>query len=163
MTGSAFRQQTIGPQLLNHTEATASVPVTSIDDENPGVVLTADAAVTVDGQTPLMLHFFAPGANLKADTGQTLAEMIFVFFQGSSDLGFVGFTKATVASAGSAFVPVSVWCRTIPSAGAHTFSIRAYVTSTNNDASSVLAGAGGLGQGITAPMFLRVMTDPDPA
>jgi hypothetical protein len=130
---------------LGYSEMTSgfiSVPVTAAT--SPTTILS-DMSVVCDGG-PIVIEFFAPIVRPGTAAGNIL--YINLYQDGAElDRGF-GYIETPVA--GSSWNPVHLTRRITPTAGLHTFSIRAYSV---GNAGSISGGSGGTG---FSPAFLRV-------
>ena len=116
--------------LFGETEFNSNVNITATTDATANTIVTAPA-VTFDGATPVWIEFYAPAVDPGSGT-----RIIYVLYDGSSPLDRLG--DATYANTNTQVV--SLRKKLTPSAGSHTYSIRAYVTSGTG---IVKAGAGG--------------------
>ena len=130
---------------LGYSEMTSgfiSVPVTAAT--SPTTILS-DMSVVCDGG-PIAIEFFAP--IVRPGTAANNIIYINLYQDGAeSDRGF-GYIETPVA--GFSWNPVHLTRRITPTAGLHTFSIRAYSVGS---AGSINGGSGGTG---FSPAFLRV-------
>jgi len=133
---------------LAYAEITASVAVTATSEAGAQTVVTAPA-ITVDGATSILIEFSA--MQLAPPSGQ---QLYLFLFDGSTSLGIL-----TIAVPGSVAAgwPGRVARRLTPSAGTHTYSIRA---STSGGTANVIAGAGGVG--VFVPAFVRISQPSSP-
>jgi len=110
-------------QELAYNEFSADVSVTATTAASAQVVLTA-SAVTLDGATIVWVEF---GVS-RIDTPAVTSAYIFLnLYDGATDLGVLG-AASTVTTLAQA-VPVRLARRLTPSAAAHTYSIRSWVSS----------------------------------
>ncbi|MBI4034362.1 DUF2190 family protein, partial [Candidatus Saccharibacteria bacterium] len=126
-----------GAGEIGYQEFTSNVTVTATTEGTANTVVTAPA-YTFDGTTPYLIEFFAQ---------TTYNNVEFVLYDGSSSIGL--FRGANPGYAGDG--PKSLSRRITPSAGSHTYSIRAFTSSGSH---TVYAGAGGVGN--TVPGYIRI-------
>lgn len=128
-----FNQSSKG-STLSYDEFSAPVSITATTEATSNTILTSSAAGCAG--TPIRLEFFAP----VVDSGTPGANSIkFVLYQDGVDIGLFG----QVYNTGSeALDPVTLVRRIIPTAGVHTFSVRAFVSAGTG---SVSAGVGTAG------------------
>jgi hypothetical protein len=133
-------------QELAYAEATALVAVTATTEATAQAVVTAPA-VTFDGTTRVIVEFFSRSLNPPAAAvGATLTLCL---FDGASSVGVVAGVQTPAAA--NMLAPAIGRRLLTPTSGAHTYSIRGYVsTGTGN----VSAGPGGAGQNM--PAYIRV-------
>jgi hypothetical protein len=131
---------------LDYAQITSTVAPTATTEATANTVVTGNA-VSYDGSTIILLEFFASDA---APTATASASISFWLYDGSSSIGRIAriVTAANVAAGG----PVYAAVRFTPSAAAHTYSIRASVSSGTG---FVNAGAGP-GSGLVMPTFIRI-------
>jgi hypothetical protein len=129
---------------LAYTQFTSNVTVTATSAAAAQTVVTAPA-VTFDGATPVIVEFFAPLGSVNVAGGQ----LIFDLWDGSTDIGIL--TGFTAAGGGSA-VPFPAVRKLTPTAGSHTYGIRAWTNAGTT--ATVLAGVGGVGAYV--PGFIRI-------
>ena len=142
------RLGSVAGAVLSHTEITANVPVTS-NIGSPTTVIAAPS-ITFDGG-PVLLEFSAP---LVTAPQQLNLALNIALYEGSTDLGILaGFTNnAAVASYNG---PVLARRRFTPTAGPHTYTIKAYTPSVSPSGSTIFAGPGGAGAYV--PATLRIV------
>ncbi len=129
---------------LDYVERTSPLTVTATSDITAQTFIDGNA-VTYDGSTRIKVTLSAPYAT--SPSSQNLA---FTLWDGSTDLGrlaIVGFDPAGNA-------PVFAERFLTPSAGSHTFHIKAFVTSGTGS-----AGAGAGGTAAYEPAYLRITPD----
>lgn len=135
-----------GGQELDYVEITSNVSVTG--SEGAETVVVTGNPVTYDGQTTVLIEFFAPTLLPAASASAALRLYL---FDGSTNLGRLGDTTTPSATA-ERVGPVVGKRRLTPSAGSHTYSIRA---ATTTGTGTVGAGAGGAAANFLAA-FLRI-------
>jgi len=137
---------------LNYVEFTANVSVSATTEGTANTVVTG-SSITLDGNTTVVVEFFSSQSR---PTGTAAAQLIFVLFDGATVLGTFGVQNSPAAN--NAYEPVLLSRRiATPSAGAHQYIVKAYVTSGTG---LVVGGAGGTG--VNLPGYIRV-TRVDPA
>lgn len=131
---------------LDYAQITSAVSPTATSEATANVVVTGNP-VTYDGSTPVMIEFVADQARpSSAGAGRDL--QIFLY-DGSSSIGFLGYMN--VPATGAMPVPICCRRRLTPSAGEHTYSVRAAVS-----AGTGLISAGAGGAGAEQPAYLRI-------
>jgi hypothetical protein len=130
------------PAELNYAERTTPYSATA----TAGAVVSG-SSITLDGATPIIVHFDAYAAQAPGTAG---AALIFELFDGSTSLGKIAGIVQPVAGSGVA-VPIASARRLLPSSGAHTYSVKAWTTTGTG---SVNAGTGAAGA--DGPAALRI-------
>lgn len=139
-----------GGSEIDYVEKTSDTSITATSEATANTIVTGNA-VTYDGSTAIVIEFQAPGYQAPSVSA---ASMSFWLYDGSSSIGFIGACNnpgtisATVAGMRTTGV---MKVRITPSAAAHTYSIRASVTSGTG---TVKGGAGG--SGVVYPAFIRI-------
>jgi hypothetical protein len=133
-----------------YQEVTSDVTISATAEGSATTIITADA-VTFDGVTAVNIEFAARyfGFNGTGNAGDSLNVWL---FQDGSSIG----TFANMASGGTSTQerwPCYGHRRLTPSAGSHTYSVRATVTNASRTG-IVGGGAGGSGNG--TPITLRI-------
>lgn len=113
------------------TSAIGSISGTTV---GTATTVKVSSSFTFDGSA-VWVEFYSPLVTNSADGPNTIFEL----FQDSTDLGQLGYSEAAFAAAGSAFFGKR---KVTPAAGAHTFTIKAFVSAST---STVQAGVGGVG------------------
>ena len=131
---------------LAYQEFTANVPVAATAELAATTVVTAPA-VTTDG-SPIVVEFYAAFVVPAAVVG---AYIYFFLYDGATSQGLLAGVMNPSAAANSG-TPVFLQRRLTPSAGSHTYSMRAAGAGT--PVGNVYAGVGGAG--IWNPGFIRV-------
>jgi hypothetical protein len=129
-------------QELAYAEVMTNVNVTATAYATADVLITAPA-VTFDGG-PVVIEYFAPAATT-APAGQIGVAL----WDGSTDIGIVAQRQAS--GTGAQRTEVFVRRRLSPSAGAHTFSVRAVVAG-----GTAVVGGGVGGASALTPAFIRI-------
>lgn len=130
---------------LDYVEFTGAATNITATTEGTANTIVTGSAVAFDG-TPVIIEFFAFAARPQA----TIAAIIsYYLYEDGASIGRIG-AHATPAAA-NAYIPTVCKRRMTPSAGSHTYSIRAATTSGT---SVVLAGAAG--NGTDMPGYIRI-------
>jgi Uncharacterized conserved protein (DUF2190) len=108
--------------------------------------LVTGAAVTYDGSTAVMIEFFS--AFMTPDTGASGRDITIGIFEGSTEVGRVGYLAGVVT--GPVYGVVHGALRLTPTAGSHTYIAKAWVSAGTG---TVGGGAAGAAAG---PMFMRI-------
>jgi hypothetical protein len=130
---------------LAYAEATANKTVTQTADASADLVVAAPA-ITLDGQTTILVTLCAPVAVPPATAGQGLWA---VLFDNGAPLGRMG--AVITPAAATAGAPILAQRRLTPAAGSHQFSFAAIVQSGSG---TIYAGSGG--SGVYVPAHIRV-------
>ena len=132
---------------LGYTTASTTVNITATGGTTVGTTTGIVGPVTVvcDG-SPVIVEFYVPYAYPAAVTG---AFVNFVLFKDGAFAGFVASTQTPAASTDSKTIMFN-W-RDIPTAGIHTFEVRAYRDAGAGTAQAIGSVAGGW-----ASTFIRV-------
>lgn len=130
---------------LDYVEKTSNTSCTGTSTAAATTIVTANA-VAYDGSTVALIEFFCPEAFLPGVAGNNYIG--FVLFDGSTELGAMGFYLGVASSAGRA--PVRLSYRLTPSNASHTYSVRGYVES----GTSTVAGGSGA-SGARMPVYIR--------
>jgi len=129
---------------LGYSQRTTDVAVPVTAATSPTTVIS-DMTVVCDGG-PVLVEFFAPIAR----PGTAVGNILYInLYQDGAELDR-GFAYIETPVAGASWHPVHLARRVTPTAGSHTFSIRAYAV---GNAGQINAGSGGTG---FSPAFLRV-------
>jgi hypothetical protein len=131
---------------FDYVQITSPVAITATSGATANTVVTGNA-VTYDGSTVVLLHFYAPNAytaNLNP------VDMEFWLYDGSSEIGRLGTIRSVSTNRALQFIKLER--RFTPSAAAHTYSIRA--SQGSSTAGQVTAGSGGSGNDM--PAFIRI-------
>lgn len=129
---------------LDYAQITAPVTVSATSEAGATTVVTG-ASVTYDGSTPIYVEAWFPYIEQDNSTNSCLL----VLYDGSSSIGLFGILTAT--GDGNARVPSFSSRRLTPSAGAHTYSVRAW-----KDAGTAIVGAGAGGAAAHMPGYIRI-------
>jgi hypothetical protein len=132
-----------------HVEITAHVAVSATTAAAGQKFLDA-GPFTYDGG-PILVEFYSSNVQCAANS-----QILVNLWDGNTDLGY--FAQVIAGGAMLFGVPVLARRRLVPSAGAHTFNLRAWVTSA---AGQISAGAG-TAPGQNAPAYLRITRTPSP-
>lgn len=133
---------------LVYDEVTTSISVTSTNSAAPTTVITGSSH-TYDGATTVLLEAFCTGIQLPTTLPSS---MIVLLMEGATCLGRIGrLVNGAAGSFGFSFVGRY---RFTPPAGAHAYSLAAFVSNTNG-APGFNAGIGG-DASTQLPMYLRI-------
>lgn len=135
----------LGGTVLDYAERTTNLNITETVEANATVVVSGNP-VTYDGTTTVTIEFDCASVRPPQVAAEVLA---FWLFDGSTSLGRIGATQATTTI--GQYEPKNLKRKLTPSAGSHTYSIRATVTSGT---AQLLAGTGGVGNDV--PAFIRI-------
>lgn len=124
---------------LNRKTITSNVSVTATAEGTADTVIASDS-VTFDGLA-IEIEFYSPGA-----TGGAGGSMTLVLLRDSTVVG-----QVQVFVSASRNVPVQVRAQDTPAAGAHTYTVKAFVASGTG---TIGANAGG--SGLLLPAFLKI-------
>jgi hypothetical protein len=130
---------------FGYDQITSGVNITGTSAGSPTTIITC-AAHWFDGQ-PVMCEFFTVGAIADATTGDFLGVAL---WEGSTDLATIVFQRRA-QTVTTDYQAISANYRFTPTAGMHTYLIRAYVSANNN--ASISAGAAGVNT--AAPAYVR--------
>lgn len=143
-TGAAWN----GAGEVDYVEKTSNTSITATTEATANTIVTGNA-VTYDGATRVKIEFWAWSARPDATVaGRTLD---LVLYDGATSIGLLGEMVTPAANASQSVVHAIRWIT--PSAAAHTYSVRAFVSAGSG---VVYAGAGGIGA--QAPAFIRIST-----
>ncbi len=131
-----------------YAETTASVSVVSLTESASTTILAA-ANTAFDG-TAVVVYFSTPGVSMPTNAAGD--SVILSLFDGSTQVTRMAQPQTPSVTAGAILSGESQY-RFTPSAGTHTYSVRAYASSTAGTP-QVLAGAGGTAT--RRPAFLRI-------
>jgi len=131
---------------LDYVQITAGVNVTATSDATANTIITGNA-VTYSGTQRIKIEFWSQDVTVPSGNAVTV-----VLYDGATDLGRFG-TSAnhTGTSNDQVFYSASFFT---PSAGAHTFTIRAWIFA----AGTGVIGAGAGGAGVNLPAWYRITT-----
>lgn len=118
--------------VLDYAEATANAGSTATTAATAQAIITGNA-VTYDGSTPVWIEFFAPAFQHTAIT-----TVFFMLYDGATQVGRLFESNSVAANTDK---PCYGKRRLTPTAGAHTYSIRAYAAAAGT--TTVLAGVSG--------------------
>jgi hypothetical protein len=129
-----------GVTLLNYTQFTVPVSITSAAD--PGNTIVTAGSVTVDGTTLICIEFFAPVVG----PGGASDFIIVNLRQAGSDIGRMGSMGSTPGSG-----PMLLRRYLTPSAGSYVYSVGGW---RNTSTGTITVGPGGAGQYM--PGYIRI-------
>jgi hypothetical protein len=136
---------TLPGQELAYAQSTASLTVTATTAPTAQTAVSA-GAVTFDG-SPVMVEFYSPGVYPPTIAN---SQIVLNLWDGSTDLGYVA-QSTYPGGTNQHIVPVTILRRLTPSAGSHTYSIRAWASGAGG---AVMAGFGGIDT--YAPVYIRI-------
>ena len=142
----ADRIEALSAAPLSYQEVTANTTIAGTTEPTATIVV-ASAAVTLDGSTAITVEFFAPRVEPNIGVNNTV---YIALFDGSTSIGNMCSIQTPAGSPGALGMPVRLERKLTPSAGAHTYSFRAYA----NAGGFVYANVGGAGAYV--PGFIRV-------
>ena len=128
----------------DYAQITSNVTVSAASEATATTVVSG-STITYDG-TAVIVEFFAPAVYPAPND----LVSFWLYLDGSS-IAHLGLLSATPTTGNGMIIPVTLRYMYTPTAGGHTFSIRASRSATN---ATIYAGAGG--QGVYVPAFLRV-------
>lgn len=134
------------PSELDYVQFTSNVSPTATSEGTANTVVTS-SAVTYDGSTPIIIEFWCNNARPRADAS---GNMTLWLYEDGSSIGQIGFISAYEAGAVNQILYGRR--RITPTAGSHTYSIRASVSA----GTGLVAGGAG-GNGNIAPGFIRIV------
>ena len=134
-----------GATELDYAEFTTAVSPTATTEATANTVVTG-SAVAYDCSTPVWVEFFTESSRTDPTAG---ANLTLCLYDGGSSIGRLG--AVTAPASGDDGKPVTLKRRLTPSAGSHTYSIRAYVS-----AGTAYVGAGAGGVGNYVPGYIRI-------
>jgi len=133
---------------LAYTEFTTNVSITHTTEGTADSVISA-GALTFDGITPYVINFYSPRVDTPPGT-----DVILVLYQDGSSIGQIGWHNGFNATGGSndSDSAMLLTRRLTPSAGSHTYSIRAYIIASGT--ATIYGGPGGSGSQV--PGYIRI-------
>ncbi len=129
---------------FDYVGITSNVSITATTQATANTVVTGNA-VTYDGSTVVIIEFFSAFAK---PASSAAADMTIVLYDGASAVGNMGYQ--TAESTNAAYLPLSLRVRLTPSNAAHTYSIRAFVSTGTGVVGANSGGANGY------PAFIRI-------
>lgn len=151
--GSA-EQATVQTRLSNvelvYSEQTTDVTVSATTEASPTTVIDNSTAITLDGNTTVLVEFYAAGVDNPGNAGGNTVTLS-LWDGTSTNLGRLGeiYHDSTLYRR----LPVLIRRRFTPAAGTYTYKVRGYRSNANG---TVKAGSGGSGGYM--PAYLRVST-----
>lgn len=131
---------------FDYVEKTSNVSPTATVEASADLIVSG-SAVTYDGSTAVVIEFFS--GFVRPDTGGAGRSITLTLWDGSTDLGRLG---QFVAPAAQTDTKACVLRRRLtPTAAAHTYHIKAFVS-----AGTGLVGGGAGGTGVTMPAYIRI-------
>lgn len=142
--------QTPSAQQLDYAQITANATFTATSDATADAIVTG-SAVTYDGATAVVVEFYCQRVDLNSIASG--AQCVINLYQDGSDIGRLAqFGPGMGGTSAGAGMAMSGRRRLTPSAGSHTYSIRAWATAASTG--TLQAGAGGAATSV--PAFLRI-------
>lgn len=135
---------------LGYAQIIAGVTVTALTEATADTVVTAPA-INFDGTSAALIEFFAVAAMPSITAVGRMME--FFLYDGAASMGRLGLLVGETASA--TWEPVFLSRRLVPTAGIHTYSIRASINVGAGEQGTILAGAGNA-PGSDSPAFIRI-------
>lgn len=130
---------------LDYAQVTAPVTITATTDGNSqGTAIIDGNPIVLDGNQRIRVEFYAP----YNDNSAAPANNVYNLYDGTNDLGRIADYESSVAGGGNFINGVTYLT---PSAGSHTFHIRAWKTS-----GTAHCGAGAGGASAYMPAFYRI-------
>lgn len=129
---------------IGYDQITANVTITGLTDATSTTVI-AGSAHTFDGN-PVIAEFYTPNVSMPTVNNQAF---IVCLFEGATQLARIADVRNQGTAGG---LPILARYRFTPAAGSHTYSIKAFVSSTTGTP-IVAAGPGGVGT--DSPAYLR--------
>ena len=124
---------------------TGTVNITHNSDATADTVITG-SSVSYDGSTVVLIEVFFPAVDTAAFNA---AAVVFVLYDGSTDLGRIGVTRNVTTSV--LRYPVYMAYRITPSNASHQYIVKAF----NSGGTGIVYG-GAAGAGVNVPGFLRI-------
>ena len=132
---------------MGYTQYTAASTISATTEGTANTIVAA-SAITFDG-TAVVIDFFAPYCDPQPNAAGNQAN-VFLYEDGVS-IGRLAVISMAAPASAEILNPVRLSRRMTPSAGSHTYSIRASRTNANADFGG---GAGGLGAYM--PGYIRI-------
>lgn len=152
-TGAYSVPASPGAELF-YAQVTTNVTVSSTSEASPNDVVSLGAQ-TYDG-SDIYLEFFAPEIEAIANNDGTAA-FIFMVWDATTELcRFVDARPIVKNGLGITVGPIFGRLKLTPSAGSHTYKVRA-LKSGNIDNATLDAGSGSGGSGVHSPIYLRAI------
>jgi len=142
--GAVLTSAAGGGAKLDYAELTSNFTVTATSAATATACITGNP-VSYDGATEVSIEVFLPTAEIS-----TTAAVVFDLYDGPTDLGIIAQTYPQASSGSSGDTLIGRRWLT-PSAGSHTYSIRAW---KSGGTATVYAGAGGAGAYL--PAYMRI-------
>jgi hypothetical protein len=135
-----------GGTELAYTEKTTATTITATTEGAANTIVTA-AAITLSGSQKIVIDYFA----WRVFLGNTAAsDITFVLFDGTS-IGQLG-SIFPADGTSQPYFPVRLTRVLTPSAGSHTYSVRAF----RNSADAIVSAGTGGSAGAQSPTFIRI-------
>lgn len=136
------------PAELAYGTLTTTVSVTSTVEATGTTIVTAPS-ISVDGSTTILVEFFSNDVRLPTGASDN---MVISLFEGATQISRIA-TLQPAAITQQTILAVNGRYRFTPSAGSHTYSVTARVSSTTGSP-QVNGGTGGTSG--NAPTFIRI-------
>lgn len=149
MTGTPQSSRSAGPTQLAYAEITAAVTVSAVAEAAPNDVVSS-GAVTYDG-TRICIEFYSPEVTVAGTAGS------FTILNLWDDVTELGRIAVLAHASGTQPMQVATYAQRYltPTAGSHTYKIRAWRVNANGT-----VGAGDGTAGNDHPAFIRVVQAP---
>ena len=145
--GGSVSPATLGGYEIGYAQITAAVNITDTL-EATATALISSGAITFDGAA-VVLDVYAP--YLQAPNNATSSAATLTLFEGATEIARLMIISCQTAGVNN-LSPVRLSYRFTPSAGAHTYKLCGFVSSTTG---TPQLGAGAGGTGAYAPAFMR--------
>lgn len=134
---------------LDYVESTAATTITATTDATAQAFVTGNS-ITLDGSTSVVVTLFAYAIDTPNIASGALTV---VLYDGATDLGQIALFRTTAAADTLRMPLYAVRKLTNPSAGAHQYIGKAFISAAGTGV--VRGGAGGAG--VAFPAFIRVV------
>lgn len=148
---------TVQGSELDYAQITAPSANITTTTEATATSIISGNSITYDGTTKVKIEFWAPEVSGN-NTSSSPAILTLVILR---DTTVIGQIKKELSGGGWAADPLNAEVFDTPSAGAHVYSVKAFVNTTTGVSHSAVVNAGAGGSGNFTPAFLRV-TRADP-
>lgn len=144
-TNTGAEKRTFGAQELAYNEIVSSVSGITGTTVGTATTIITSSSVVFDGTTAVWVEFFSPNAGVTTSGFRISFEL----FQDASDVGQLG---VMIPSSTTNVTSPYLRRRLTPSAGAHTFTIKAF----SPDGGTNVVGAGAGGAATFVPAYIRI-------
>lgn len=132
--------------VVDYNEITTGDVSITATTEGTAQTVVSGAGFTADGTSQYLVEFYAPGARPTVGVGN--ASLVLILAEGATSLGLWGIVLDPSTAAAADFrLPLRLSRRLTPSAAAHTYTCKAYVSTGTG---VVQNGAGGTGNKMPA-------------